>query len=73
MEDKTIQIPTAQAVTELDKILFEVAMGEDIVLIGSDGTAFKLIALPRKPEPIFGSAKGPVHIGPDFDDPIEGK
>ena len=68
-----IQIPTAQAVTELDKILFEVAQGEDIVLIGADGTAFKLVILPRKPEPIFGSAKGLVHIGPDFDDPIEVK
>ena len=66
-----IQIPTAQAMTELDKILLEIAQGKDIVLIGTDDSAFKLVALPRKPEPIFGSAKGLVHIGPDFDDLIE--
>ena len=30
------------------------------------------VALPRNPQPIFGSAQGLVAIGDDFDDPIEG-
>ncbi|RIK40912.1 MAG: prevent-host-death protein [Chloroflexi bacterium] len=67
-----IQISVAQAVTELDKLLNEAAQGEEVVIIGADGSAFKLLALPRTPKPVFGSARGLVRIGPDFDEPIEG-
>jgi len=66
------QIPAAQAVTKLDELLSEVAQGQEVVIIGADGSAFKLVALPRRPKPIYGSARGLVHIGPDFDEPIEG-
>jgi len=66
------QIPAAQAVTKLDKLLSEVAQGQEVVIIGADGSAFKLVALPRRPKPVYGSARGLVHIGPDFDEPIEG-
>ena len=67
-----LQILATQAITEFDKLLNQVAQGEDIVIIGPDGAAFKLLALPHIPQPIFGSARGLVHIEPDFDDPIEG-
>lgn len=67
-----IQIPVKQAINELEKLLSKVARGQELVIIGSDGSAFKLLALPRIPQPIFGSARGLVHIGPDFDEPIEG-
>jgi hypothetical protein len=67
-----IQIPVKQAATTLDKLLNEAAKGLNVVIIGTDGSAFKLIVLPRVPAPIFGSAKGLVHINPDFDEPIEG-
>ena len=67
-----IQISARQAVTELEKLLNQVAQGQEIVIIGSDGSAFKLMALPRTPQPIFGSARGLVSIGPDFDEPIAG-
>lgn len=67
-----IQISVAQAVTELDKLLNAAAQGEEVVIIGADGSAFKLLALPRTPKPVFGSARGLVRIGPDFDEPIEG-
>jgi antitoxin (DNA-binding transcriptional repressor) of toxin-antitoxin stability system len=67
-----IQIPAKQASDELDKLLDKVAHGQEIVIIGSDGLGFKLVALPRLPQPIFGSARGLVYIGPDFDEPIEG-
>ena len=67
-----IQISARQAVTELEKLLNQVAQGQEIVIIGSDGSAFKLTALPRTPQPIFGSARGLVSIGPDFDEPIAG-
>lgn len=67
-----IQIPETQAVKDLPKLLHEAMQGQEVVIIGSDGSAFKLIALPRLPAPLFGSAKGQVSIGPDFDEPIEG-
>lgn len=66
------QIPAAQAVIELDKLLSDVAHGEEIVIIGNDGAAFKLVALPHAPKPVFGSAQGLVEIGPNFEDPIDG-
>lgn len=67
-----IQIPAEQAVAELEKLLDEVAKGQEVVIIGADGSAFKLTALPRPPKPLFGSARGLVTIMPDFEDPIEG-
>lgn len=67
-----IQIPVKQAGNELEQILNKVAKGQELVIIGSDGMVFKLLALPHIPQPIFGSARGFVSIGPDFDDPIEG-
>jgi antitoxin (DNA-binding transcriptional repressor) of toxin-antitoxin stability system len=67
-----IQIPAKQAGAELDNLLNKAALGQEVVIIGSDGSAFKLLAIPRTPQPIFGSARGLVSIGPDFDEPIEG-
>jgi antitoxin (DNA-binding transcriptional repressor) of toxin-antitoxin stability system len=67
-----IQVLEAQAVEDFPKLLHEAMKGQEVVIIGSDGSAFKLIALPRLPVPLFGSAKGQVTIGPDFDEPIEG-
>lgn len=67
-----LQIPVKQAINELDKLLNKVAHGQELVIIGSDGSAFKVMALPRIPQPIFGSARGLVYIGPNFDEPIKG-
>lgn len=67
-----IQISVEQASSELGELLDKVASGQELVIISSDGSAYKLLALPRVPQPIFGSAQGLVNIGPDFDDPIEG-
>jgi antitoxin (DNA-binding transcriptional repressor) of toxin-antitoxin stability system len=67
-----IQVPTKQAITELDELLDEAAHGQDVVIIGTNGSAFKLVHLPHAPKPIFGSARGLVQIGPDFDEPIDG-
>ena len=66
------RISAAQAVKEIDNLLNQVQQGRDVVIIGASGAAFKLIALPRAPQPHFGSAQGQVRIGADFDAPIEG-
>jgi antitoxin (DNA-binding transcriptional repressor) of toxin-antitoxin stability system len=67
-----IRILAAQAIPELENLLRDVAQGQEVVIIGGDGSAYKLVALPRAPQPIFGSAKGQVRIGEDCDEPIEG-
>ncbi|MEZ4863341.1 MAG: type II toxin-antitoxin system Phd/YefM family antitoxin [Caldilineaceae bacterium] len=66
------QISAAEAVTEFDQLLNKVMQGQEVIIIGTDGSAFKLVALPRTPKPVFGSARGLVTIGPDFDEPLEG-
>lgn len=67
-----IKIPAKQAITEFDDLLSKVSSGKEVVIVGADGSTFKLVALSRSPKPIFGSAKGLVEINPGFDDPIEG-
>lgn len=67
-----IQIPEVQAIKEFPKLLREALRGQDVVIVGADGSVFKLVALPRVPKPLFGSAQGEVSLGPDFDEPIEG-
>lgn len=66
------QISVAEAVAEFDQLLHKVTQGQEVIILGDEGAAFKLIALSRAPRPIFGSARGLVNIGPDFDEPIEG-
>ncbi len=65
------QISAAEAVTEFDQLLNKVVQGQEIIIIGEDGSAFKLVALSRKPKPVFGSARGLIQISPDFDEPLE--
>ncbi|MBN1317451.1 MAG: hypothetical protein JXA42_18360 [Anaerolineales bacterium] len=67
-----IQIPVKQAITEFDTLLKAAALGKEAIIIDSDGSVYKLIALSRISQPLFGSARGQVIIGPDFDESIEG-
>lgn len=67
-----IQMPEKQAATKLNSLLHAASEGRDVVILGSDGVAYKLIALNRTPKPVFGSAKGLVEIKPNFDDPVDG-
>jgi antitoxin (DNA-binding transcriptional repressor) of toxin-antitoxin stability system len=67
-----IQIPETQAVKEFSMLLNKVVQGQEVIIIGTDGSVFKLVALPRAPKPIFGSVQGLVSIGPDFDEPVVG-
>ncbi len=66
------QISAEQVVTDLDKILDPVAQGQEVIIVRSDGSVFKLVALPRTAQACLWSARGFVHIGRDFDEPIEG-
>lgn len=65
-------VSVAQAVKAMEELLDQAKQGQEVVIIGKGGAAFKVVALPRTPSPVFGSAKGQVHIGEDFDEPVEG-
>lgn len=65
-------VSAAKAGKEIDTLLYQVQQGREVVIIGAGGAAFKLIALPRMPQPVFGSAQGQVEIGANFDAPIPG-
>jgi antitoxin (DNA-binding transcriptional repressor) of toxin-antitoxin stability system len=64
------QISIEQAENRLLELLEQAAKGEQVVIVRSDGSAFRLVPLPRIPKPIFGSAKGLVQIHDDFDEPL---
>ena len=69
-----ILVPAAEAAAELEKLLTEAAHGRTVVIIGDDGSAYQLVALPGapKPKPRFGGARGLIEIRPNFDEPVPG-
>lgn len=65
-----IALPEAQL--RLAELIEEVAAGQEVVIIGNNGSSFKIVQLiPEEPLPKFGSAKGLIEISDDFDEPLE--
>lgn len=61
-----------EAAAKLSELVEEAARGSSVVISRSDGARFQLVPLPvDAPNPTFGSAKGLIDIGDDFDEPIE--
>jgi prevent-host-death family protein len=61
-----------EAAGRLAELIDEVAHGEEVVITREDGAAFKIVPIaPMAPYPKFGSAKGLVKMGEDFDEPLE--
>lgn len=66
------QVNLQEAETQLATLIEEVARGEEVVIIRSDGASFKIVPISViKPRPKFGSAKGLVRMADDFDAPLE--
>ncbi len=65
------QIALKEAQRKLPDLLVMVSVGENVIIRGDDGTAYKIILLSRS-YPKFGSAKGLIEISDDFDEPVEG-
>ena len=58
--------------SRLGELLEEAASGEEILIRGENGAAFKLIrADDLAPSPEFGSARGLIQLSEDFDAPLE--
>lgn len=66
------QVNLTEAETRLAELIEEVAGGEEVIIVRSDGTSFKIVPLDLvKAAPKFGSAKGLVRMSADFDEPLE--
>nr|VFJ57206.1 MAG: Antitoxin component of toxin-antitoxin stability system, DNA-binding transcriptional repressor [Candidatus Kentron sp. DK]VFJ60413.1 MAG: Antitoxin component of toxin-antitoxin stability system, DNA-binding transcriptional repressor [Candidatus Kentron sp. DK] len=67
------QLALREAETRLAELIGMVAGGEEVIIMGDNGSDFKLIPFFRKkPIPKFGSAKGLVEMSDDFDEPLDG-
>lgn len=68
---RTVKLTDAQQ--RLPELIDEAASGEDIVISRGDGASFRLVPLqPPPPRPVFGSARGLIEMGDDFDAPLDG-
>ena len=66
------EIGLKEAETQLAQLVEEAARGEEVVIVRSDGTSFKIVPVDSvNIIPKFGSAKGLIKIADDFDEPIE--
>lgn len=67
------QVNLQEAEARLAELIEEAADGEEVVIIRSDGTSFKIVPIRTvSATPKFGSAKGLVRTSDDFDEPLEG-
>ena len=68
-----IKVMLKEAEGHLERLIEEVAEGEDVIISLPDGSNFQIVPLtgPMAPRPRFGSAKGLIEIGEDFDEPLE--
>jgi prevent-host-death family protein len=67
------QINLKEAGIRLEELIEEAASGEEVVIIRSDGTSFKIVPIPpAKATPKFGSAKGLIKMSDDFDELLDG-
>lgn len=67
------QVNLKEAATQLAELIEEAAGGEEVIIIRSDGTSFKIVPIGAVGvTPKFGSAKGLVRMSDDFDEPLEG-
>lgn len=61
-----------QAQKDLPALISEVAHGEHVVITRDNVPVAELVPVSRvKVRPIFGNAKGMVHMSEDFDAPLE--
>jgi antitoxin (DNA-binding transcriptional repressor) of toxin-antitoxin stability system len=63
------KVDLQQAQRELLLLVEEAARGEEVITTRGDGAAFRLMPVPAPVlRPIFGSARGQIVMGDDFDD-----
>jgi prevent-host-death family protein len=67
----TVTVNIHEAKTHLSKLLQQVIAGEEIIIAKSGVPLARIVPYEQKPKQrIPGSAKGRIHIAPDFDAPL---
>jgi prevent-host-death family protein len=67
----TVTVNIHEAKTHLSKLLQQVIAGEEIIIAKSGVPVARIVPYEQKPKQrIPGSAKGQIHIAPDFDAPL---
>jgi antitoxin (DNA-binding transcriptional repressor) of toxin-antitoxin stability system len=62
----------AEAEQQLEQLLNAVAYGEEVIIRGPNGRTFRIVPVETSAtRPRFGSARGLIEIGEDFDEPLE--
>jgi prevent-host-death family protein len=67
-------ITIEDAKNQLPNLIEEALRGEDVVLMSSGTPAVRLVPVPpvlHLSKPTFGSARGKITIGDNFDEPLE--
>lgn len=66
------QIELDQVQTQLSQLLQQALAGEEVVITQADQPVLKLVGVASAPlRRRRGSAKGQIHIAPDFDAPLD--
>jgi antitoxin (DNA-binding transcriptional repressor) of toxin-antitoxin stability system len=66
------QIDLEEAKSQLPALLEEAIGGMEVIFTKDDRPVVKLTPIPRtKPRRKFGSAKGPIWMSDDFDEPLK--
>jgi antitoxin (DNA-binding transcriptional repressor) of toxin-antitoxin stability system len=65
-------VDLAEAEKQLPQLIEEAAEGEDVIIRRPDGRTFRIVpTTEQRPRPTFGSARGKIRIGDDFDAPLK--
>jgi prevent-host-death family protein len=66
------QVSLDDARARLTDLVAAALRGEEVVIAQADQPLVRLTPIqPPKPRPTFGSAKGLIVLGPEFDDPLD--
>ena len=64
------EFSVTEAQKKLPELVDEALNGEEVLIKKDAHTAVRLTAVSKSGRPQFGSAKGLIEIGADFDDPL---
>ncbi len=66
------ELALKDAELRLAELVAEAASGEEVVITRDDGATFQIVpVVPTEPRPRYGSARGLIEMGDDFDAPLE--
>ena len=65
------QVNIHEAKTHFSKLIKEVLNGEEVIIARGNKPVAKLVSIDKdKPKRQLGTARGTIHIAPDFDEPL---